>query len=349
MPELNYKRAKIVRAKRWYIEFHAWDESLQAVRRCRYFGDLNRKKYVNDPREREKLAQQMVRQYNAELAQGKRLGVDDEPDRSGSIKSTIKKYSLLEAIDYVATQKKNNNHRQQYIHNFNRLKTNLEKWMDATGQNDFNIRLLTREHVQAFLRWMQTDCAIGNKTYNNYLSDFSISINFLMNEADGLFKKNPCDKLKKLPTIATKHAAYTDAQMKLIADHCPDPTLLLFIQFIYYTMSRPSTEVRFMKIHHIDLNERRIFIPGANDKNKADDYVGISDRFAQILLASGIMDYQAHYFVFGRDGQPNETNPIAFSTLQRWHADLLKKLELDKLGKKFSLYSYKHSGAISFY
>lgn len=136
--------------------------------------------------------------------------------------------------------------------------------------------------------------------------------------------------------------------MKLIAQHC-HPTLLLFIQFIYYTMTRPSTEVRFMQVHHIDMAERKIFIPGTNDKNKTDNYVGINDRFAEIILQSQILNYANTHYIFGRDGQPSEKNPIAFSTLQRWHADLLKKLQLDKLGKKFSLYSYKHSGAISFY
>lgn len=348
VPSLPYKRAKLVRGiTRWYVDFHAFDEALQAVRRSRFFGDLNRKKYVQNPLLREQLGMQMVRQINLELSQGKHLRIDQA--EAETIKSTLKKFTLLQALDYVIEQKKTNHHRQQYIHNFKRLKTNVEKWMQATGQPDFNIRLLRKEHVQAFLRYMQTDCHISNRTYNNYISDFSITANFLMSEADGLIKKNPCEKLKKLPTVATKHAAYSDAQMQLIARHCPHPTLLLFIQFIYYTMTRPSTEVRYMQVHHINLPERKIFIPGQNDKNKTDDYVGISDRFAEIITQSGILEYQNHFYIFGRDGQPNETNPIAFSTLQRWHADLLKKLGFDKLGKKYSLYSYKHSGAISFY
>lgn len=348
VPTFPHKRAKLIKgATRWFVDFHAWDESLQAMRRYRMFGDLNRKKYVSNPLLREQLGQKMVQRINRELSEGKRLGVpDNQPE---TITQQLKRYTLLQAIGYVAMQKKSNNHRSQYIHNFNRLKTNLAKWLEATGQPDFNIRLLRKEHVQAFLRWMQTDCHIGNKTYNNYLGDLSISINFLMGEAEGILKKNPCDKIKKLPVVATKHTAYTDAQMKLIIEQCPHPTLALFIRFVYYTMSRPSTEVRFMKIHHIDMAQRRIFIPGENDKNKADNYVGISDRFAQIIVESGILAYPSHYFVFGKDGQPIEKNPIGYATLQRWHADLLKRLGFDKLERKYDLYSYKHSGAISFY
>lgn len=347
VPTLPHKRAKLIKGEtRWYVDFHAWDESIQAVRRSRMFGDLNRKKYISNPLMRERLGEKMVRTINMELLEGKRLGV--EVAQSNTIKSTLLKYSLLQAIDYVAMQKKSNNHRAQYVHNFKRLKTNLAKWMAATGQPDFSLRLLRKEHVQAFLRWMQTDCQIGNKTYNNYLSDFSISINFLMSEADGLLKKNPCEKIKTLPTISNKHAAYSDEQMRQIISEC-NATLSLFIKFIYYTMSRPSTEVRFMKVHHIDLAERRVFIPGANDKNKSDNYVGISDRFAEIILQSGILNYPPHYFLFGKAGHPTESNPIAYATLQRWHSDLLKKLGFDKLERKYDLYSYKHSGVVSFY
>ena len=347
VPSLPHKRAKLIKgATRWFVDFHAWDESIQAMRRSRFFGDLNRKKYIENPHLREKLAEKMVRSVNMDLLEGKRFGVNEA--QADTLKSTLKKYTLLQAIDYVTKQKAANNHRKQYVHNFNRLHTNLKKWMDGTGQPDFPVRLLRKEHVQAFLRWMQTDCHVGNKTYNNYLSDFSVTINFLMGEADGLLKKNPCEKIKKLPTVASKHTAYTDAQMKLISENCPHPILLLFIQFVYYTMSRPSTEVRFMQVHHIDLAERRVFIPGANDKNKTDNYIGISDRFAQIILKSGVLNYPPHYFIFGRDC-PSESNPIAYATLQRWHADLLKKLGFDKLGRKYDLYSYKHSGVISFY
>jgi hypothetical protein len=347
VPSLPHKRAKLIKGEtRWYVDFHAWDESIGAVRRSRFFGDLNRKKYIANPLLRERLGEKMVRTINMQLMEGKRLGV--EVAQSNTIKSTLLKYSLLDAIAYVAAQKKTNNHRAQYVHNFNRLKTNLAKWMEATGQPDFPLRLLRKEHVQAFLRWMQTDCHIGNKTYNNYLGDFSISINFLMGEADGLLKKNPCEKIKKLPTVTTKHAAYSDEQMRLIINECP-PTLALFIKFIYYTMSRPSTEVRFMQVHHIDIAERRVFIPGENDKNKSDNYVGISDRFAEIILQSGVLNYPPHFYLFGKDGHPTETNPIAYATLQRWHADLLKKLGFDKLGRKYDLYSYKHSGVVSFY
>jgi hypothetical protein len=347
VPSLPHKRAKLIKGEtRWYVDFHAWDESIQAVRRSRFFGDLNRKKYLENPLLREKLGEKMVRQINMELLEGKRLGVLEA--QADTLKSTLKKYTLLQAIDYVTKQKAANNHRKQYVHNFNRLHTNLKKWMEGTGQPDFAVRLLRKEHVQAFLRWMQTDCHVGNKTYNNYLSDFSVTINFLMGEADGLLKKNPCEKIKKLPTVTTKHAAYSDEQMRLIINECP-PTLALFIKFIYYTMSRPSTEVRFMKVHHIDIAEKRVFIPGENDKNKSDNYVGISDRFAQIILQSGVLNYPPHFYLFGKDGHPTETNPIAYATLQRWHADLLKKLGFDKLGRKYDLYSYKHSGVVSFY
>ena len=349
VPKTNYKLATIHHqnydlAKQWYIEFYAFSIAQDRVKRCRIKKPINYEKTVTA---RLRVADGMVKQINRELVAGLTL----DKIELDTVRTTVTKMSLLQALEYVETQKRNNGHRAQYIHNFLRLKNNVTAWLTAINQQDFPFRKLSRDHILSFLAWMKSDRSISNKTYNNYRIDFSIAINFIIDNCEGILKTNPAEKIKKLPTVATKHAAYSDEQVKAIVDKCTEmklPVMLLFIRFIYYTMSRPSTEIRLLKIENIDLFKRRIFFAAANDKNKTDNYVGISDRFAAIIAESGLLNYPAHFYIFGMHG-PSEGKPVGYATLQRWHAHVLAALGYHLLGKKYSLYSYKHSGAVSFY
>jgi integrase len=348
MPSKNYNLAQLVHhnydlSKRWYVKFWAWDVTKEKKVRRRLFEPINRKKNVL---ERLHIAKDMIRQINYELQSGKVLG---KQKRSAlDINTNVTKMTLLKSIDFVKEQKQLSNHRKNYYKMFQQLKVKVQKWLDSEQRNDFLLRDLDHDDVLSFFDFLQSE-NVANKTFNNYRGSFSVAINFLMKRNPNLFKVNPIVVIDSLPVIAKKHAAYSDAQMKKIHGESLKlgfNQLLLQVQFIYYTLARP-TELCALKVGDIELENNRILFRGAISKNKRDEYVGIPAQLKKIIIENKIVDYPAHYFIFGFHGPAEKA--ASYLYFYGRNKKVLSNLGFDKLPLKHSLYSYKHSGAISLY
>jgi integrase len=124
--------------------------------------------------------------------------------------------------------------------------------------------------------------------------------------------------------------------------------MLLFMQFEYYTLARPM-EICCIQVKNIDLKENRIMIAGDTAKGRSDEYVGIPARFKDIISKSGILNSDPNDYVFSRDEKPGAVKYQSPMTFWKKNVVLLERTGLDKINENFSLYSYKHSGAISLY
>lgn len=345
-----YKLARLIHhdydlSKRWYVVFYAWDITEERLRRRRLFEPINRRKTVQ---ERLSVSTYVINMVNADLLAGKTLG--HEENVTHEINVNISKMKLVEALEFVANEKKATEHRESYYRGFNILATNWKEWLEYEQRDDFLVRLIKRTDLIAFFRFLKVK-NLSNKTYNNYRNNLSTALNFLSKLEPKLFKVNPASVIETLPVISRKHAAFNDKQVKLIKAECQVKgyhQLLLFIQFIYYTLSRPNEIIQF-RLHHIDLERDRIFIPGDVSKTRFDEYVGISAHFKKVIQESGIMDYPGNYFVFGSSGKPGEKRYASADPMWRRNNQVLKSTGLYELNDNFSLYSYKHSGAISLY
>jgi integrase len=347
-----YKLAKLIHhnynlKKRWYVIFWAYDVSIGDLRRVRLFNPINRQKSVSD---RIAVGMAIVDQVNTELQEGRVLGKDDVADIP---KIIVNKYTVTEAIDFVRKDKKSTGHRKNYYKAFNTLKTRWEGFIRHENIPDIEIKKLRVNDLFAFFRYLKNELKVENKTYNNYRNYFATVINFLRKLDPKLFEgQNPIiNSIDLLPVIVRKHAAFTSEQLQQIIEKCRMREywqLILYIQFGYYTLARPNEIVR-LKIKHIDLERSRIFIPGDISKNKRDEYIGISAHFAKIIRDSGILSYHSDFFVFGSRGVPDEIGYASYQPIWRKNKEILEATELYYLNSNFSLYSYKHSGAIDLY
>ena len=346
MPPGKYKLAELCHydydlSKRWYVSFWAYDVAKGQNVRKRLFDPINRKKTVL---ERLDVAREMIASINNDLQAGKVLGKDKVRD----LKTNVIKFTLLQGIDYVYDQKIINNHRVNYVKNFSRLKGKIQLWLESEGREDFPLRNFDQDDAFSFFDFLQEQ-KVSNKTFNNYRNDFATAFNFLMKRNPNLFEQNPIGCIDPLPVLVRKHAAYSDAQMKAIQDQCKKmhyEHLLLHIQFIYYTLARP-TELKGLKVGDIDLEESRILFRAEISKNRRDEYVGIPVPLRKVIIDRGIMNYPKHFFVFGI-GKPAERAASRLYFYNRCRK-VIEALGYDKLNVEHSLYSFKHSGAISLY
>lgn len=118
-----------------------------------------------------------------------------------------------------------------------------------------------------------------------------------------------------------------------------DKELLLFIKFMYYTFARPG-ELRLMRLSDILFDENKILFRGEISKNKKTQYVTIPLAFQKDKDFLALKNRGANELIFpSKLGKPYGVN--TFSTR---HRVIMRKLNF---GKAYSLYSWKHTGAVA--
>lgn len=358
VPNYPYKPARLVHynynmAKRWYVNFWAWDVSKEKLVRSRLFEPLNR---IKSKSERRVTGEQMVRIINGQLRAGKVLGKD-------KVKATtlkIHNLSLLQAIEAVAEQKKLNGYRKNYYRTFNRLHTTLAGWLQYKKHPDFPLKSFDQNDADEFKNYLKEQKQLANKSINNMFGALGTAFKYIEKKGGIVWRHYPLNNIDRLPVVVKKHAAYSDEQIKAILQTIDNriervqvnrrsgyAQLKLFIRFIYYTLARPN-EIMNLKVAHLQLQEGRIYIPGEISKNKIDDYVPLPAALIQQVEESDILKFDPADFIFSRNGRPGKEK-LHENFFWDKHHRILKLTGLLELNPNFSLYSYKHSGAISLY
>jgi len=356
-----YKLARLVHhrysmKKRWYILFYAWNVATEKLTRYRMFEPLNR---IKDKAQRIDKAEEIIRVINAQLRAGKVLG--KELVDKATFTTNPSKLSLLQAIKYVENQKKLNGHRENYYRSFKTLHTNLEEWLEFKKHPDFPLREFDEKDAREFFAFLRDEKSLANKSLNNFRTNLGIALKFIEKESDHtIWRKDPLRNISSLPVVVKKHPAYSDQQIVLIKKEIKKSAasaakhrkpgyeqLQLFISFIYYLMARPI-EILELKISDIQLNTNRVLFAGESSKNKIEDYVEIAPKLEAIIKKSKLTKFPAEHFVFSKNGLPG---PVKVHENFFWdkHKRVLERTRLLTINKHFSLYSYKHSGAISLY
>jgi len=124
--------------------------------------------------------------------------------------------------------------------------------------------------------------------------------------------------------------------LQYMSYNCPE--LLLYCSFVYYCFLRPRSELRFLKIHHIHFDECKILVPANISKNKKSQYVAIPDVFMPALNVFKSMNPKGYIFPSQKE------TPLGYNTMGHRFSIVLDDLGFDT--KLYSLYSWKHSGAV---
>lgn len=198
--------------------------------------------------------------------------------------------------------------------------------------------------VFRFMNYLTSVRKVNNRTRNNYRSGLTTIFNVIakMKNVKAL-KENPFLVLEKLPQDTGRNIAYTKEQTRELiqfmkARHEP---LLLFCQFMYYTLAR-THELSRLQVKHIGMTRPdQIYLPAEWSKNRRARYITIPPQLAALIGDSGILSKPKEWYIFGRGLLPSEEYyPSEYiAQMYRYHV-------LDKLGYplEYTLYSWKHTG-----
>jgi site-specific recombinase XerD len=214
--------------------------------------------------------------------------------------------------------------RKSTLQNVSSIIRTLFTWLDG--------RPITRPAMEQFFEHLK-----GRRhptTYNNYRQWLHKVFRDI--GRDGLLIN--VHNLKTQKTPARYFQPHQIARLREVIQQ-EDPELWLYIQFIYYCFLRPSRELPKLQAGDILMEEREILVPGHKSKNKKSQYVAIPDVFFKQLAFVYELGPAAYLF----PSRINAQKPIGRNTMNNRHSRFLQALNF---GAGYSLYSWKHTGAV---
>jgi integrase len=353
-----YRKARLVAPsdynlqKDWFIIFYTTDSFNEKLIRKRVLKDeLGSLLTIDD---RLKYAEQAISEINQLLYNDWHTESTQPPP--SIVKFDFRHYTMLKAFDYVAGIKRDiDGVKKKTVQEYLSTKTTMEDFFQHEGiSRDFLVRNVNDTFVRKYFDYLKQVRGVANKTYNCRRTMLHALFNTLIDRDKKLFSGvNPIAKVDFLKTESKKHAAYTDEQMIRIRDIIikgNEPYLLLFIQFMFFTLARPD-EIRFLKIGDIKFSDKKILFQSQDAKTSIDEFVGINDSFARVIEQSGILNFPENYFVFSVSNGKNEPGnaPVGKNYFYKHIKPYVNALGLTKLNPNYTIYSFKHTGAISLY
>ena len=320
---------------RWYIEFYAWDVQSKKLLRKRFYEVNN----YSSEKERRTYANRIIQQLNTLLKEGFHFDVNKLPPEAESKQTNS--YSLYDAINYALEVKKPSLRTASYPSYKSTVKIFLA-WAAEYRISDADVALFDKLRAIYYNDHLMVKCSYAAKTVNGHIS-FIKSLFQVMVERE-IILNNPFKNLKKHKEAESrKNLAFTPKQMaaikKIVEEK--DPSLWLFIRFIYYCYLRPN-EVRQLKHSYFQMEKSQIFVPGHISKNGKEGYVSIPETFKKELIKSKEFKSEQEYVFQGR----NSKNPPSKNVMGYRYHKMIKDL---KLNTDYTLYSWKHSGVVAAY
>jgi integrase len=359
-----YRPARIVPrpfdiTKRWYIVFYAWDVGKEKLSRKRVLHDELME--IPDLDRRLKFAADASEEISYFLKNDWHLPTSPKPK---TVPLTLINYSLLDAFDFAVTYKKERQGiKQTSIDTYTTVRNTIISFLEHKKLSvSYSLRNTDYAFWDLYFEYIKIVRKVRNNTYNHRRGLLHAMYVVLLKKDNKILNgKNPIAEIDTLKVSVSKHAAFTDQQLRKLSSAVQkkEPHIFLFMQFMFYTLARPN-EIRQLKIGNIDLDKRRILIPAEDSKTDIGNYVGISDRFAEIIKESEVLDYPSHYYVFNNtpyhvpgqkikhDHRPGLIKPGEGYFYKRIVKHIISE-GLRDINSNFTPYAIKHTGAISLY
>jgi len=324
-----YVKAKLRDCKgslsaRWYVEFQVWHYKLGALVKRREYCPAK----FETEKERRRWAKTTISELDKLLEKGYVFAKDPEPVLTN------------EEIPFIATALvvlgKSTYLRPKSRGTYRTAINKASEYLPAT----LDIRDIRPLHAyQIRERFLEKNNPVTvNKTIEHVARVFDS-----VQKREGLKLENPF-RIEKLPETDNSEAniSFTDTDREalekyLIENNYP---LYIFTRFIYYAFIRPK-ELRSMKVKHV--KDSYIVVPGEVSKNKKTETIPIIKPLKELI---NLQEVDPEYYLFGAGIVP-APGTCSENTPYNWHVDALKECGLGDKG--YTLYSWKHTGAVNAY
>jgi integrase len=334
----DYSPARLVKGKtRWYIEYYQTDPITHVKERFREYLQINR---IKDLKERAKVAIQHVNHFNNALLPYGYPFVDR--------KNLPNQIDLGSAVKLAMTVKSRTD-RQKTVSTYQSVVNHFERYLAEKGINQMHLKEFGFIQATDYMDYMLLHKKPKPQTYNNYRLFLTAIWNVLIQR--GYAAMNPFSKIVKMKGTEKERRMMDATEANVILSHAwhHDKMMALAILLIHYCFVRPG-ELRQLRVHHIDLTNGTIQIPGYIAKNKKSESVTIPKSIIPALLGIGLTEWAQNDYIFGANMQPHPDKMIGSNTLTNRHNKITQHLHKTgklRTTKGITIYSWKDTGAMT--
>lgn len=298
-------------SKSWFIDYVD-----STGKRKQAKGGINRGKTIE---ERYKIAGELIEKLEKEV-------------------NTFSDTKTLHTLLYNAISLKTIGKRKKTKGSYNGKIKEFLKWCDSEGLK--YVHQIDVQKAFEFITFLKNK-PLANSTVENYREKLKTSFDII----NGL-DKNPFRQINPIRFTTKPAPTYKKYEIEKLKKYITenDPQLWLFILFIINCLIRPNSELRVLKVGHIDFEQGLIFIPSDISKNNKSQFVVIPDILMSELEKLDIKSYPPNYFIFSKLGTP-ALESVGYNYFYNQHRAILRKLNF--IDKGYHLYSYKHYGAVT--
>jgi integrase len=332
---VSYTPPRLYEGKEWFIGFMAYDPVAKKMRRKKI--KLN---YIPRVSVRRKYASDLIKRLNFQLEKGWNPWIETEEGKAyKTFDQTVDHYER-----HITKLFHDEYYREDTYIAYKSYLKNLVEYNRTLGGGMYYIYQFTRQYVIDFLEHVYIDRKNSATTRDNYLFWLRTFSTFL--KEHGYLKVKPTDDIASFPKRLKKKKRTVIKEDDLVRigaylqEH--DKPYLLACYIIHYCFIRPN-EMRQIKLEHISIEKKTIFVPGENSKNRNDGVVTLPDKVLALMIELGIFNYPNSFYLFSDDFIPGETQRSEKRFRDYW-ATIRKKL---KLPASYKFYSLKDTGITS--
>ncbi len=336
----------------WYIIYYTTDHfNEKLIRKRLYKKEL---KQIDSAKLRIKFADEVIREINELLHDD--YHTETIQQAPPVLKFDYRAFTVAQAIEYVGHMKVDiEGVKPKTFKEYISTKTTVEDFhMHEKLPQTFLLRNVNDVYVRKYFDYLKQVRKTANKTYNARRTIMHSVFAALLKRDPKLFGGvNLIASIKFLKTASKKHTAYTDEQIQAIQKAIvkgKEDHLLLFIKIMYYTLSRPE-ELRNLRVGDVQFVDRKILFRSEISKTTIEQHVGINESLAKVIEESGILKFDPMYYIFSNDDglhQPGE-HRVSINYFYKRIKPYITKLGFYKTNPNYTLYSFKHTGAIALY
>lgn len=325
--------------KQWYVYYRVIDPNTGQYKMFKDRGGLN---YIKNIKDREREAEVLREAYLERLKAGwspfGNVPGADEEETPASLRQ-----KPMTSVFFRFIEMKRKVLDNQTIRAYLYVLRKFEMWLKTESKYYTGAPYFSAIQAQQYADHLYKR-GLSGKTINNQIK--TMGTLFIMAIDRGIADSNPFAKISALPENDGSNYPFTEAQKQQLKEYIleHDPALWRVVKFVYHTFIRP-VELTRLRVSHIDLRTWQIIVHSKLAKNKKQMAVDIPESFRDEILAMGLQDMPADWFLFSKGLQPGAKQLRRIEFTKR-HSKVLRACNM---GPEHSLYGWKHTGNIDSY
>lgn len=302
-------------------------------------GRMKRKKYMLDRfkkgREREIAASRIIYNIMNMVSRGWNVWAPSNANRSdASVSEVLEKYS----VNILALFRKGVLKKKTYYDYSSRLRI-LNEYISECVSPVRVCYQLDQSFWTDFLDYLLVDRDVSSKSRNNYRTWASTLCSWLVEKK--YLAENPIQSIRQLAETEKFRQPLAHEDLRKMGEWLREHNkpFLLAVMMEYCTAIRP-TELSYIRLRDINVNEGSVFVSSQISKNRRDGKIKLPNMVIRLMVELGIFSHHSDCFLFGKGFLPSEVrqDPRYFSI------EFNRVRESLRFPKSYMFYSLKDSG-----